>query len=123
MADLPNFRISKLKQFSHVAIDFCGPFLVSMNRMRGAKYFKSYICIFVCTATKAIHLELTQKLSTDSFIAAFRRFISRRGMSHACYSDNGRNFIGAQNEFLQLAEKTSQALTLSGIQPCNGRSF
>lgn len=124
MADLPTFRISQLKPFSHVAVDFCGPFFVTPHRMRGAKYFKSYVCVFVCTATKAIHLELTQDLSTDSFIAAFRRFISRRGMIQACYSDNGRNLVGAKNEFFDLAQKTAQKLTFEWhFSPPTGSHF
>ncbi|UYV72987.1 hypothetical protein LAZ67_10001402 [Cordylochernes scorpioides] len=46
-------------------------------------------------ATKGLHLELVSDLSTGSFIAALRRFTSRRGTPSDIYSDNGTNFKGA----------------------------
>ena len=53
-------------------------------------------------ATKAVHIEVTSDLSTDGFLAAFRRFTSRRGIPSEVYSDNGTNFVGAQNELREL---------------------
>lgn len=41
-------------------------------------------------------------LSTDSSIAAFRRFISRRDLCRDLISDNGTNFIGAKKELHEL---------------------
>lgn len=45
--------------------------------------------------TRAIHLEAVTDLSAKGFIAAFRRFISRRGHCQDLYSDNATNFVGA----------------------------
>ena len=124
MGDLPNHRISQVKPFSYVAIDFCGPFHISLYKMRGAKMFKSYVCVFVCTSTKAIHLELTQELSTDSFIAAFRRFIARRGNIISCFSDNGTNFVGAYNQFQEYARLASEKLNFRWqFSPPSGPHF
>ncbi|XP_055690674.1 uncharacterized protein LOC129795249 [Lutzomyia longipalpis] len=53
-------------------------------------------------ALKAIHLELVTSLSTEAFIAAFRRFTSRRSSPAEVYSDNGKNFIGAERELRRL---------------------
>ncbi|UYV70249.1 hypothetical protein LAZ67_7002279, partial [Cordylochernes scorpioides] len=47
--------------------------------------------------TLAIHLEMVTSLSTSSFIAALRRFISRRGKPSKIYSDNGTNFRGTES--------------------------
>lgn len=47
---------------------------------------------------KAIHLEVVSDLSTDGFIAALRRFIARCGIPEHIYSDNGSNFVGANNK-------------------------
>jgi len=54
--------------------------------------------MFVCAVSKAIHLELVCDLSTDAFLAAFRRFVNRRGLPDNVYSENGSNFVGAQRE-------------------------
>ena len=56
---------------------------------------KTYICIFVCFSTRAVHMELCVDLSADTFLSAFRLFTSRRGIPSQVYCDNGRNFVGA----------------------------
>jgi hypothetical protein len=57
---------------------------------------KAYLSIFVCLATKAVHLEVVSELSTQAFIGALNRFIARRGLCNHIYSNNGGNFIGAK---------------------------
>lgn len=124
MSSLPIYRITQLKPFSYVALDFCGPFWVTPMRHRGAKKLKSYACVMVCTATTAVHLELTVDLSTESFIAAFRRFIARRGTVVFCQSDNGTNFVGAYNQLFELAKQASEKLYLKWkFSPPTGPHF
>jgi hypothetical protein len=48
--------------------------------------------------TKAVHVELVGDLTTESFLNALKRLISRRGMVSKLYSDNATNFIGSKNE-------------------------
>ncbi|XP_053598634.1 uncharacterized protein LOC106693298, partial [Microplitis demolitor] len=57
--------------------------------------YKGWIAVFVCLATSAIHIEIVTDYSTDAFVAAFRRFTSRRGACSILYSDCGTNFVGA----------------------------
>lgn len=102
MGNLPEMRISKLKPFSCVGVDFAGPINTTLAKIRGAKTRKSYICVFVCFVTKAIHLELSSELSTDAFLAAFRRFIARRGRCSKIYSDCGSNFLGANRQIKEI---------------------
>lgn len=52
--------------------------------------------------TKAVHIEIVSELSTEAFIAAFRRFIGRRAIPANVYSDNGTNFVGANNQLREL---------------------
>lgn len=63
---------------------------------------KVYVCLFVCMATKSIHLELVSSLTTDGFLAALHRFVGRRGNPAELFSDNGTNFRGADRELLEL---------------------
>ncbi|XP_046567596.1 uncharacterized protein LOC124275936 [Haliotis rubra] len=44
-------------------------------------------------------------LDTDSFLNAFYRMTSRRGLPSEVISDNGTNFVGAANEMKQLVSK------------------
>lgn len=53
-------------------------------------------------STKAIHLESVGSLSTQAFLAIFRRFTPSRGTPRAFYSDNAANFVGASKELREL---------------------
>ncbi|XP_024890900.1 uncharacterized protein LOC112466810 [Temnothorax curvispinosus] len=98
MADLPAARVGAVKPFSISGVDFAGPFSIVPRRARGVSSFKAYVCLFVCFAVKAIHLEVALSLSTDSFLAALRRFVARRGRCSLLHSDCGTNFVRASRE-------------------------
>ncbi|XP_073955623.1 uncharacterized protein [Choristoneura fumiferana] len=104
MGDLPSYRINALKPFLSAAVDYGGPFDVSLGRGRGNKTYKAYICVFVCTATKAVHAELATELTTEAFLAALRRFVARRGHCRRLVSDQGKNFVGASNILKRLTQ-------------------
>lgn len=73
-----------------------------MSTRRNAITTKCYVSLFVCLTTKAVHLELAHDLSTQAFIAALNRFVSRRGIPSHMYSDRGTNFIGTEKELPRL---------------------
>ncbi|XP_065072720.1 uncharacterized protein LOC135697066 [Ochlerotatus camptorhynchus] len=60
-------------------------------------------------ANHAVHLEAVSKLSTKAFLAAMRRFVARRGHCGHMYSDNGTNFVGADNEMRYWYRKISSS--------------
>ena len=101
MAPLPAEHVQPSPTFHVTGVDFCGPFYYKAE-VRNRPAVKCYICVFVCFATKATHLELVEDLSTPSFIAALKRFISLRGKPYAVWSDNATNFVGAKNELNDL---------------------
>jgi len=102
MGDLPKARISEAIPFTYTGVDFCGPFYIQEKKYRNRNRIKVYVCVFVCMAIKAVHLELVSDLTTDGFLAAFRRFTARRGIPTHVYSDNGTNFVGANNRLKEL---------------------
>ncbi|XP_052748152.1 uncharacterized protein LOC128200074 [Galleria mellonella] len=102
MADLPPYRVRETKAFVHTGVDYAGPIKITLRRHRGQKSQKAYICLFICLVTKAVHIELATDLSSDIFISAFKRFISRRGPVSCLYSDNGTNFVGAKAQLHDL---------------------
>ena len=58
-----------------------------------------------------MHLEIAYGLSTDSFLNAFYRMASQRGLPDEVISDNGTNFIGADRELQALlAQVESQKI-------------
>ncbi|XP_046598464.1 uncharacterized protein LOC124294924 isoform X2 [Neodiprion lecontei] len=95
MGQLPPSRVTPARAFLHTGLDYAGPVTLKTFQGRGAKTYKGWIAVFVCFTTSAIHLELVTDYSTGAFIAAYRRFASRRGVCHTIYSDCGTNFVGA----------------------------
>ena len=102
MGDLPKNRVIPSPPFHICGVDFAGPILTKDKKTRGCKIVKSYICLFVCFATKAYHIEIASDLTTEAFLAAFKRFISRRGKPLEMQSDNGTNFVGADAKMKQI---------------------
>lgn len=101
MGNLPTDRVTPSRAFSHTGIDYAGPIWLKTSRLRTAKMEKGYIAVFVCLATKAIHLEAVSELSSNACIAAINRFVARRGKCSVFYSDCGTNFVGADRELRQ----------------------
>ncbi|XP_032685832.1 uncharacterized protein LOC116850994 [Odontomachus brunneus] len=56
--------------------------------------------------TKAVHIELVEDLTTESFIAALKRVIARRGKIKNIYSDNERNFVSVDRVLQQMFQET-----------------
>ena len=102
MADLPADRVTQARVFNGVGTDFAGPFQIKASQLRNAKIMKAYLCVFVCLATKAVHLEVVSELSTEAFLAAFSRFVSRRGLPSLIRSDCGTNYVGSNRHLSEV---------------------
>ena len=77
MGDFPKNRVAVPKRaFRDVGLNFAGPFWF---RKAPKTMMKVYKAIFVCFATKAVHLELVSDLTAQGCLAALKRFIARRG--------------------------------------------
>ncbi|XP_015126963.1 uncharacterized protein LOC107048337 [Diachasma alloeum] len=102
MGDLPKTRVTETRPFLNVGVDYCGPFLMKEKKFRNKTQVKGWVAVFVCMTVKAVHLEVVSDLTTEGFMAAFKRFIARRGKPRHIYSDNGTNFVGANNDIKEL---------------------
>ena len=98
-AFLQDYRGSRVPVYRN---RLCWAILVKFDGHRRSPKTKAYVCLFICLATRFIHLELCEDLSTNHFMAALRRFTNRRGLPSNIYTDNGSNFIGAHSEPLQI---------------------
>ena len=94
--------ISTSTMLSPELIQRTKPVHLERNSQNYNRQIKVYVAIFVCLAVKAVHIELVDDLTSEAFIAALRRFIARRGLCSTIHSDNGTNFIGANNELREL---------------------
>ena len=84
-----------------------------------------WIVIFTCTLTRALHLEIMQDVSTEQFLLALRRFISRHGSQNLIISDNARTFKRADKslKFIFKNNEVQEILTSKGIKWTNMRFY
>lgn len=109
MESLPPDRVRQSDPFEHAGVDFAGPFITKPREGRCKLRDKKWVAVFVCMATKAVHLELVNGLSTQDFIKAFLRFTSIRGKCTHLWSDNATNFVGADAELERMARSWADA--------------
>ena len=88
---LPSERVEDAPPFVNTGVDLAGPFFVLNKTSTSQTTEKAYICLFTCAATRAVHLELIDSCSAETFLRAFRRFVSRRGLPRKMMSDNAKN--------------------------------
>lgn len=96
MSELPADRLQPGPPFTSVGVDCFGPWQVTTRRTRGGQAnSKRWAVLFTCLATRAVHIELLEEMSSSSFINALKRFVAIRGKVKLFRSDRGTNFIGA----------------------------
>jgi transposase InsO family protein len=88
---LPSDRVNECRPFSVIGLDYTGYFKVKENNATS----KVYIALFSCAVSRAVHLELVNDNSVETFLQAFRRFAARRGLPNRIYTDNGSYFVCA----------------------------
>ena len=83
---LPSPRVTPSRPFLFCAVDYGGPFMIRHGGQKSRTLSKAYVSLFICLATRAIHLELVSDLTASAFIAALRRFMAHRGIPSQLYS-------------------------------------
>ncbi len=116
LGQLPIERITPGSVFDKVGVDYAGPVLIKYGYTRKPVIVKAYICVFVSLTVKAVHIELVTDLTSQAFLAALKRFISRRGLPSLIWSDNGTNFVGAATEIKELHQFLEQQFVQDDIQ-------
>lgn len=95
---LPSMRVTDAHPFQICGIDYTG----AMHVKDGGTWNKTYVCLFTCAVSRAIHLELVPDNSTEAFLFALRRFIGRRGIPQSILTDNSTTFISAAENLKRL---------------------
>jgi len=131
IANLPISRITP-GNFDAVSVDFAGPIpmkkcgvckndlkcstcqkkLQKTNQTKAiCDTKKVYICVFACHASRAVHLELLQDKTTESFLYAIKRMANRRGMPTVIMSDNAAEITRAEKYIKDLYQKLNTSKT------------
>ena len=92
MANLP--KKNPAMPFTLCAIDYFSPWYIR----EGHWELKHYGVLFMCLTSWAVHIEVMNSLSTDSFLNTYHRFIGCHGPVWQLRSNQGTNFAGAKNE-------------------------
>lgn len=71
-----------------MGIDYSG----AIHLSHGDEPIKVYVCLFTCANTRAVHLELAEDLSVETFLTLLRRFIARHSCPKIIISDNAMKF-------------------------------
>ena len=75
------------KGIKKIGVDYVVSFLTKQGR--GKTRGKRYLSFFTCLTIQAVHLEMSCSLATDSFINAFSRMTSSKGIPRYVISNKG----------------------------------
>ncbi|XP_065917547.1 uncharacterized protein [Dysidea avara] len=111
---LPLDRVKEGKPFDVTGVDFTGALHVKNNGTEE----KVYICLFTCGLSRAVHLEVVCDLSVETFLRAFRRFVSRKSLPQVMISDNASTYVSASKELEQIftSDKLGKSLNAKGVR-------
>lgn len=96
MASPPPERVNESAfPFQHTGVDYAGHFMMKHASGRGHQAHKVWVAVFVCFATRAVHLEIVDDYSSQAFLYAFNCFVARRGLPSSLWMDQGTSVRGA----------------------------
>ena len=98
--NMPKERTELTYPWKTIGVDAAGP-LIMRHRPKEAPV-KRWLIFFTCAVFRAVHIEIVDELSTTAFIRALRSFVCARTRPSLIYCDNGLNFVGAHNAFMQV---------------------
>lgn len=104
VGDLPEERMDPATPFSRATLDCFEPYIIK----EGRKDLKRYGVIYTSLASRGVHLDIADSMSTDSFINALRRFRACRGPIDFLRSEMGSNFIFALEELWRCISEMNE---------------
>lgn len=103
MSELPLERTKPAAPFEFTTLDLFGPYVVKDTVRRRTK-MKIWGVVFSCMASRAVHADIVEDLSTEGFLHTYQRFTALRGHPRKLWSDQGTNFVGARPVLQELYE-------------------
>ncbi|GBN43931.1 hypothetical protein AVEN_254610-1 [Araneus ventricosus] len=99
----------------------CRKGVLPNNKLKNLNPFLDSYGVLRVGGRLAVHIEIVSDLTSEAFIATLKRFFGRRGKCAKLYSDNGKTFVGANQEIkglLKLVKEPDE--TLSGFLSAEG---
>ncbi|XP_077397336.1 BCAS3 microtubule associated cell migration factor isoform X1 [Festucalex cinctus] len=101
MSALPLECTNRANPFEYTTLDLFGPFEVR-DAVKKRTRKKVWGVVYCCMASRAVHADLVDDQSSESFLQAYSRFTSLRGHPKKLWSDRGTNFLGARPALKEL---------------------
>lgn len=87
------------RPFTFSGIDFFGPFKVKSNKK---KIGQCWVLIITCMTVRAVHMEVVEKLNTETTLLRLNDFINRRGLPRRIRSDCATYFKSSNKKLHQI---------------------
>lgn len=121
MGDVPKERLTSIGPFYYCGVDYFGPITIRRNEGRCNVTQQGYGAVFICLTTKVIHIDCVSDMTSEKFLWSLSRLTSIYRTPTKMFSDNGRTFVGADNELKVINEtwqtpEVERFLTMRGIQ-------
>jgi len=97
---LPQLRTQDVQPYTFTGVDFTGALYVQ----QGNQEVKVYLCLFTFATTHAVHLEIVQYLTAETFLMAFHKFAACRSLPSIMISDKGSTYLSAAEELRSLLQ-------------------
>ena len=95
MGKVPVVSLKPAQVFNCTQLDLFGPW-PSRGEVQKRTTGKCWGCLFVCMASRAVHIEIISGYSTDDFLMGLSRFGHLRGWPSDIRSDPGSQLVGAE---------------------------
>lgn len=124
MSDLPQERTNRANPFEYTTLDLFGPFEVRDTVKKRVKK-KVWGVVYCCMASRAVHADLVDDQSSESFLQAYSRFTALRGHPKKLWSDRGSNFVGARPALRELHKHLAclQKMSVENMAARNGTEW
>ena len=110
MPPLPDEQVEPSRPFTHVGIDFWD---LCKSRTSFMKLRRLKSAVLTCSATRAVQLELTCNMTTESFMLALTRMMSRLGKIDVIWCVNFKSLKNADKALQQCLQFVSSDATLN----------
>ncbi len=129
MGKLQPWRTQPAPVFNTVCLDLFGPLKIRDNVVkrggRGSVESKCWGVLYVCSATGAVSIDITEDYSADSMLQCLRRFICEHGQPSTIITDRGSQLTASEKDITpdweQIEGKMSEVKWI--FSPTSGHHY